>query len=159
MWPRFLLEEEMIETPATVFKTHKERGEWAELCFMAKAAGKGIHVLHPYGDSLGYDVGVECANRILRVQVKSTLYQRPGCKYYSLHLHGHKRELYAEGTVDFFAAYLIPIDAWYILPFEKIAKCLSLHLAPHRHDERHAKYREAWHLLKPEPTPSSQVLS
>jgi hypothetical protein len=149
----------MIEIPATVFRTHKERGEWVELCFMAKAAGKGLHILKPYGDSLGYDVGVECADGILRVQVKSTLYQRPGCKYYSLHLHGHKRELYAEGAVDFFAAYLIPIDAWYILPFEKIAKSLSLHLAPHRHDERHAKYREAWHLLKAQPTLSSQVLS
>jgi hypothetical protein len=29
----------------------KERGEWAELCFMARAAGQGLRVSKPYGDS------------------------------------------------------------------------------------------------------------
>ena len=56
----------------TVFKTCKEQGEWAELCFMAKAAGMGLKVLRPFGDSSSYDVGVELPDRILRVQVKST---------------------------------------------------------------------------------------
>ena len=50
----------------------KERGEWAELCFMARAAGHGLRVSKPYGDSASYDVGVEWVapgreGRILRV--------------------------------------------------------------------------------------------
>ena len=36
----------------------KERGEWAELCFMARAAGLGMGVLKPFGDSMRFDVGV-----------------------------------------------------------------------------------------------------
>jgi hypothetical protein len=34
----------------------KERGEWVELCFMAKAAGMGMLVSKPLGDSCRYDV-------------------------------------------------------------------------------------------------------
>jgi hypothetical protein len=39
------------------FGTYKQQGEWAELCFMARAAGQGLRVLKPYGDSASYDVG------------------------------------------------------------------------------------------------------
>ena len=53
-------------------KTCKERGEWAELCFMARAADRGLNVSRPHGDSASYDVGVEQNGRFLRIQVKST---------------------------------------------------------------------------------------
>ena len=59
----------------------KERGEWVELCFMAKAAGMGMLVSKPLGDSCRYDVLVEAGGRILRVQVKSTIYRRRGNEY------------------------------------------------------------------------------
>ena len=36
----------------------KERGEWAELCFMARAAGLGMGVLRPFGDLMRFDVAV-----------------------------------------------------------------------------------------------------
>ena len=56
----------------------KERGEWAELWFMALARGMGFGVLKPFGESGRYDVAVEWGGRILRVQVKSTIYCRRG---------------------------------------------------------------------------------
>jgi len=74
----------------TVFKTCKEQGEWAELCFMAKAAGMGLKVLRPFGDSSSYDVGVELPDRILRVQVKSTSGRRAGTHSYAFRLQGWK---------------------------------------------------------------------
>src|SRR5260370_36399106 len=37
----------------------KERGEWAELCFMALAKGLGLGVLKPFGESGRYEVAVE----------------------------------------------------------------------------------------------------
>jgi hypothetical protein len=154
----FLLER-MMESSRSVFKTSKEQGEWAELCFMTKAAGMGLRVVRPFGDSSSYDVGVECGNRILRVQVKSTIYQRPGRNSYALHLHTNNAQPYAKGTVDFFAIYLIPLDAWYILPFEMTGKSTSLHFTPGGRCEKHKKYREAWDLLKAAPTLPSQVLS
>lgn len=79
----------------------KERGEWAELCFMAKAAGLGMGVSKPLGDSRRYDVLVEAGGRILRVQVKSTLYRRRGNEY-SLNVMGPQRKQYRPGTVDLF---------------------------------------------------------
>lgn len=41
------------------FATCKEQGEWAELCFMARARQIGLAVLKPYRDSPQYDVGIE----------------------------------------------------------------------------------------------------
>src|SRR5689334_11543102 len=92
--------------PGSLIRGCKERGEWAELCFMARAAGLGLKVSKPYGDSASYDVGVECGSgrgegRVLRVQVKSTIYRRRNGEY-SLNVMGPGRRRYARGTVDFF---------------------------------------------------------
>jgi len=124
----------------------KERGEWVELCFMALAAGMGMYVSKPYGDSRRYDVLVEANGRIWRVQVKSTIYRRRGNEY-SLNVMGPGRKRYEEGTVDFFAVYLIPADEWYIIPYEALGKRLTLHFAPGGKRQKYARYREAWHLL------------
>jgi len=129
-------------------KNCKERGEWAELCFMARAAGLGLRVSKPYGDSASYDVGVEHNGKILRVQVKSTIYRRRGVESYSLNVHGPRRQLYDKRAVDFFAVYLIPIDTWYILPFEKVGGNFSLHITPGSKRQRYDRYREAWDLFR-----------
>ncbi len=131
----------------SAIKNCKERGEWAELCFMAKAAGHGLRVSKPYGDSASYDVGVERDGRILRVQVKSTLYRRRGIESYSLNVHGPRRQLYKKGSVDFFAVYLIPRDTWYILPFAAMGGNFSLHFTPGGKRGKWEDYREAWELL------------
>ena len=124
----------------------KERGEWAELCFMAKAAGMGLSVSKPLGDSQRYDVLVENGKRILRVQVKSTIYRRRGNEY-SLNVMGPGRKRYEEGTVDFFAVYLIPEDEWYIIPYAALGKKLTLHFAPGGGRQKYRRYREAWNLF------------
>ena len=49
----------MVKKLGSLIKNCKERGEWAELCFMARAAELGLKVSKPYGDSASYDVGVE----------------------------------------------------------------------------------------------------
>ncbi len=122
----------------------KERGEWAELCFMARAVERGLAVSRPYGDSTSYDVGVEHEGRFSRVQVKSTTFCRKGS--YTVNLVGARRERYPRGKVDFFAAYLVAIDLWYILPFDVVEGNLSLNLTPSKGD-KFGQYMEAWHLL------------
>ena len=68
--------------------------------------------------------------RILRVQVKSTVFKRRG-EGYSLNVMGPQRERYPSGMVDFFAVYLIPIDAWYIIPYALMGRTnCSLHFTP-----------------------------
>jgi PD-(D/E)XK endonuclease len=126
----------------------KERGEWAELYFMMLAAGMGMKVSRPFGNAWRYDVGVESPGldkrgRVLRVQVKSSIYtRREG--HYSVNVKGPKRKKYEPGTVDFFAIFLIPIDDWYIIPYE----VMGMHFTPHSKRHKYGEYREAWHLLK-----------
>jgi hypothetical protein len=126
----------------------KERGEWAELYFMMQAVGRGMKVLRLFGESGRYDVGVENGRRVLRVQVKSTIYRRRG-DCYSLNVMGPQRKKYAPGSVDFFAILLIPIDDWYIIPFEVMGRTnLSIHFTPESARQKYGEYREAWHLLR-----------
>ena len=124
----------------------KERGEWAELCFMARAAGMGMGVLKPYGDSRLYDVAVEDGGRILRVQVKSTIHS-PWPGEYSVHLVGPKRKKYPKGSVDFFAVFVIPVDEWYIIPYEATGRRLTLQFTPGSEQPKWERYLEAWELL------------
>jgi hypothetical protein len=92
-------------------RTAKQFGEWAELCFMARAEERGLNVSKPHGDSASYDVGVEQNGRFLRI-VRSQ----------------HRR--YGPGKLDFFAVYLIPIDLWYIIPFAVMDDVRTLSLTP-----------------------------
>jgi hypothetical protein len=104
--------------------------------------------LRLFGDSGRYDVGVENGARVLRVQVKSTIYTRRGGGY-SLNVLGPQRKKYAPGSVDFFAILLIPIDDWYIIPFEVIGRTnTSIHFTPESVRQKYGEYREAWHLLR-----------
>lgn len=126
----------------------KERGEWAEMYFLMQAAGRGMKVLRPFGQTGVYDVGVEQRGRLQRVQVKSTTYRRRNQEY-SLNIMGPGRKMYAPGTVDFFAILLIPVDSWYIIPYDVIGwtNC-SLHFCPAGQRQKYGKYLEAWDLLK-----------
>jgi PD-(D/E)XK endonuclease len=122
---------------------------------MARAAGQGLRVSKPYGESASYDVGVECVapkgeGRILRVQVKSTLRQRRH-ESYSLSVIGPGRERYPSGVVDFFAMYLIPLDTWYIIPYALVTRTNhTVNFTPASKRHKYARYREAWHLLRDE---------
>jgi hypothetical protein len=128
------------------FGNCKQRGEWAELCFMARAAGIGLCVCKPCGDSAQYDVGIEDGGRLLRVQIKSTTYSRDGA--FTCNVVGRGRKGYVAGVVDFFAIYLVPMNVWYILPFKALAGTVSLQFAPERVGHKYQAYMEAWHLLR-----------
>ena len=120
---------------------------------MMMATGLAMKVSKPFGDSGRYDVGVESrgegvSGRVLRVQVKSTIYKRRNGEY-SLNVMGPRRKKYEPGTVDFFAILLIPVDDWYIIPFEVMGRTnSSIHFTPKGKRQKYGEYREAWGLLK-----------
>jgi PD-(D/E)XK endonuclease len=137
-----------------LFKTFKERGEWVELRFMTQAMEHGFKVSRPWGESTAYDVGVEHGASFLRVQVKSTTV-RTGtgylCQFKGNH---HNKQDYTLEQIDFFAAYIIPEDVWYLIPAalllgpQRKTGLMLFPMVPLKKDRyRYEAYKEAWHLL------------
>jgi len=60
---------------------------------------------------------------------------------------GPGRKAYPKGAVDYFAIYLIPVNAWYIVPQAAMGKTCTIHFTVHSKRHKYAKYREAWDLL------------
>jgi hypothetical protein len=125
----------------------KQRGEWAELRFMARVAELGLTVTKPWGESARYDVAVEHDGIFLRVQVKSTMY-RVGNAYVCNVRPDSDLRPYTVGEIDFLAAYVIPEDVWYILP-SPVATALkgNIWLSPLKPGHKYERYKEAWELL------------
>jgi hypothetical protein len=146
---------ESNETLGERFNSPKQRGEWVELQFMAKAALRRFIVSKPWGDVQAYDVGIEHGQNFLRVQVKSTM-QRSGAGYRCQYTPNFKKKRdYSLDQIDLFAAYVIPRDAWYLIPAavllgkRRIMTTTLCPLAPPRKKASYCYecYREAWNLL------------
>ena len=129
-----------------MIKNCKKRGEWAELVFAMRAIERGLHLGRPWGESSGYDFTVDQGERIVRVQVKSTIFKE-GEEGYSCTLKDSKGP-YKKGTFEFVAAYVIPEDVWFILPEKKIRGVWSVGLYPKLESAKYREYQEAWHLLR-----------
>jgi PD-(D/E)XK endonuclease len=128
-----------------IIQDKKQRGEWAEMRFMARAAENGLAVSKPWGEMRPFDFVVGKTGRFISVQVKSTV-----CEYeagYDCTVRGgHKA--YPAGSFDFVAAYVVPVDVWYIIPAEAIRGKRSVMLYPELKTAKYEPYREAWHLLR-----------
>jgi hypothetical protein len=130
------------------FRTAKERGEWAEARFVARAAELMFRVAKPWGDSAPYDLMVERDGLIYRVQVKSTMRRMKGCSFPCTMPSG-KRLKNILKEIDFVAAYVIMLDLWYIIPAAVVQKRKGhIWLAPLRRRSKYERYLEAWHLLR-----------
>ena len=146
------MKETMVRGPLAA----KRRGELSELAFFYKAAGLGFGVAKPWGDSERYDFILDSGQRLWRVQVKSGAYHQN--RRYGLHgMCGNRQQTqYTSGEIDILAAYLIPLDIWYIIPVEKIQNRWLLFFpyggARCGHYE---EYREAWSLLAPRSSDAS----
>ena len=128
-----------------IIKDKKERGEWAELVFVARANEQGLPVSKPFGDSRSFDCVVGRPGKFVAVQVKCTVAKVESGKGYICSVcSSHKA--YRPGAFDFLAAYVIAEDAWYIIPARLIRglKSISLCTAEGKYEE----YREAWRLLR-----------
>jgi len=96
---------------------------------------------------------VENGRRFLRVQVKSTSF-RLGNGYLCGFSSNQRSKQYTRRQVDFFAAYVIPEDAWYMIPAAAVLKKKGTELMLYplqtmRRDRyKYEVYREAWNLLR-----------
>jgi hypothetical protein len=130
------------------FKNAKEREEWAEVRFLSRATEQRFRVAKLWGESAPYDLMVERDGIAHRVQVKSTI-RTPKSGAYPCHMPKGKRLVHMLEEIDFVAAYIIPLDLWYIIPAGVVAKRKgSIWLAPWRRQNKYERYLEAWHLLR-----------
>jgi hypothetical protein len=144
------------------FRSFKKRGEWVELLFMTEAASRGFSITKPWGDSSAYDIGIDHKDGTIRVQVKSTSARKGGGYLCRLRHGGSGEQRYNPEDVDLFATYIIPVEAWYLIPIgavlsPTVSPIPKMHLRfypeapprPGRHTHRHdyERYREAWGML------------
>jgi hypothetical protein len=130
----------------SVRNTRKYRGEVAESVFLTKAISMGFAVMKPWGDSERYDFVLDAGGELWRVQVKSA-YRATKDGGYTIHAHGNEsKHPYTKDEVDVVVAYIVPEDAWYVIPIEAFKEIKSMKLFPSskRRRSRHEKYREAW---------------
>ena len=85
----------------TVQNQTKRRGEIGEAAFLAKASAMGFGVAKPWGDSDRYDLIVDVAGRLLKVQIKSAhcVSASPGGGY-NIRCCGHQRSSYQPDEID-----------------------------------------------------------
>jgi hypothetical protein len=133
------------KNPGLGFKSCKRRGEWAEMVFAGTSFAGGAEFGASLGESCGYDFVVDQGGRMLRVQVKSTIY-REGEEGYVCTLSDSKGP-YKKNSFEFVAAYVIPDDVWFILPEKKIRGMWSIGLYPKLESAKWRNYQEAWDLL------------
>jgi hypothetical protein len=162
------------QTPLEREQTTKRRGEISELAFALAAARQGFGISRPYGDSERYDIILDWSHispvipnraegavrnllyssirpRLVRVQVKSSTQLQYGLYRVNAHRRINGRAVpYTLAEIDFFAAYVIPEDSWFIFPLTHILGATAVTLSPKRRRKPHINnpYREAWHLLR-----------
>lgn len=83
------------------------KGNISEARVLQAFVQAGYVVLIPFGNGAPYDIAVDIAGKLLKVQVKTGLLQK-GCVLFPLrHFSGHNRQSkkYQRGEIDLFAVY------------------------------------------------------
>lgn len=123
------------------------KGDIAELYFMARAMELGLKVTVPLTHNIPYNVAVDNGQGLKRIQIKSTYYQEePGVFCISVGKGMNYKERYKEGAFEYFALNVVPFDLWYIIPQEVIT-VKKIRLRPQRESCKFLQFKEAWTLL------------
>ena len=133
-------------------KTPKRSGAATEARFVSEVLRRGFDVLDTVGDYLPFDCLVSNrSGRFTRVQVKGSSYRAPKQQHFKVVAatgSATKAPIDPE-QVDVLAAYVVPADAWYLIPVDRLAS-ISLHFSP-LNPESKAKYevwRDAWNVFE-----------
>src|SRR3954470_2316268 len=134
-----------ISLAGSVVLSAKEKGYLAEMAFATKAMSLGFNVCKPLGETQGFDFTVESGLEVKKVQIKSRWGK--GRRRYGVKISSGKRTYRADET-DFIIVYIVPEDAWYVVPVEVAAGRLFGQFHPNsKRGDRLEMYRDAWHLL------------
>ncbi len=108
----------------------KSRGELAELAFLQHATALGLVVSKPWGETSSYDFIVDAAGQLLRIQVRSvSVAHRGAWRICCTKGRSNKVPLTAR-DIDLLAAYIFPLDAWYLIPVRAFSPVKTIRLRP-----------------------------
>jgi len=136
---------------------NKTAGTVYEFKFFSKILELGYDWFMPAGDNLPLDCIVQNgAGKLYKVQIKGTASEnreggRTGKKRYKvLAATGQSSKMSIDCTkVDILAAYVEPVDTWYIIPCLEIG-AKSVWFYPHIENSKSMteRYKEQWDLFK-----------
>jgi hypothetical protein len=136
-------------------------GDISERMVSLQLLKRGLSVLEPVGDRLPYDLGVDLAGRLIRLQVRTAYYVRTDDAYYGNATSSltnraiYKTRRADPAASDFFVFVIQDRCAFYVVPTHLVSRLRSLHFMPHRKRrcDKHGiePYREAWQLILQEP--------
>lgn len=99
--------------------TSSEKGDYSAAKVTAALLARGVSVSVPWGNSKRYDLIIDVANLLLRVQVKTARSARDGALQFSCTSQRRdKTEVTYRGSADVFAVYYPRYDEIYIVPVE-----------------------------------------
>lgn len=137
---------------------NKTAGTVYEYKFFSKILGLGYDLFIPAGDNLPIDCIIQNgAGKLYKVQIKGTASEnREGNRnanskrYKVLAATGQSSKMSIDCTkVDILAAYVEPVDTWYIIPCLEIG-AKSVWFYPHIENSKSMteRYKEQWDLFK-----------
>ena len=134
------------------FRSRKQQAEWTEQFLVLKLIEMELNPSRPLVGNLAWDIGAENPRRgtSKRLQVKSVTALDGAGAIVHCERNSDKPRCYTRREIDLLVVYVIPFDAWYIIPVEEITAVRCFRLGPAKYRCRKArleKYREAWHLL------------
>lgn len=125
------------------------RGRYYEVLFKSECLKRDLLVLTPECAHLPFDVAIFSHGKFLTVQVKGTSVLRRHhnsgreARFQCCRTVGGKS--YSERGVDYFAAYVEPEKAWFIVPSANItSRTFGLRVGPHAKSN---EWRERWEFL------------
>ena len=109
-------------------QTAPQTGCIAETKFILECLNNNYDVFTSYTSYSKCDIVILVNGILYKIQVKSTnteLINKPGnYNIFVIHSNGS----YNNDDVDFFACYIVPLNDWYILPFEYINTSISINI-------------------------------
>lgn len=130
-------------------QNEKSKGELAEMAFHIKAKALGLSVSKPYGDNEAFDFTVyRLETGSLRVQVRSA-WSLVGIAY-NVRIDRSGRAEGNDRGFDYLAVYIVPHDAWYIVPADEVPRNRKMaYFFPHvlRSRGKYEGFKNAWHFL------------
>jgi hypothetical protein len=135
----------------------KAKGDVAEQAAILNALRRNWGVLQPIGDRLPYDLVLDIAGDLVKVQVKSAWYYQPDDVWYvdnrrtQTNRRVMKRSKYNDLDFDFALVYLDTPDLFYVFPaavFNAYASSIAIvESSKRQRPPRSAEYRDAWALI------------